>query len=231
MITKTRAFLLSSGLALASLAAQAQHSFSGTLDVVSDYDFRGVSQTDRGPALQLGGRYDHEIGFYAGIWASNVDFADDSGADLEVDLYFGFQADVAEGINLDFGVTRYTYPGTRRGVNFDYNEFIGRITFAETFYGEIGYSADVFRSGARGIYYAGGTEWVMPADVTLDARLGYYDLDRALDDSYLEWSLGATRSFGPVDLSLRYHDTDGSGEDLFGKAAKARLILGLHLSF
>jgi hypothetical protein len=40
--------------------------------LVSDYIFRGISQTQRQPAIQGGFDYSHASGFYVGTWASNV---------------------------------------------------------------------------------------------------------------------------------------------------------------
>ena len=63
---------------------------SANLGVYSDYRFRGISQTDEGPALQGSLDWSHDSGVYLGTWASNVDFAD---ADVEVDLYGGYAFD------------------------------------------------------------------------------------------------------------------------------------------
>jgi len=68
--------LLAATLALTAIAplASAEVSVTGTL--TSDYVFRGVSQTDSSPAIQASLDYEHESGFFAGVWASNVDFED-----------------------------------------------------------------------------------------------------------------------------------------------------------
>ena len=60
--------------------------FSFNIGVVSDYAFRGVSQTNEGPAFQGGVDFSHDSGFYAGVWASNVDFVDGDGANAEFDF-------------------------------------------------------------------------------------------------------------------------------------------------
>lgn len=54
--------------------------------VVSDYVFRGASQTGGNAALQGGVDVDWGA-FYLGSWASNVDFGDDT--DAEIDLSVG----------------------------------------------------------------------------------------------------------------------------------------------
>ena len=59
--------------------------------MTTDYRFRGISQNDEDFAIQGGFDYAHDSGFYAGLWASNVDFqiqtVDDASAEL--DIYAG----------------------------------------------------------------------------------------------------------------------------------------------
>jgi uncharacterized protein (TIGR02001 family) len=68
----------STGLAL----ADSPHSVSANIGAVSNYIWRGVTQTGDQAAIQGGLDYGHESGFYLGTWASNVDF--DEGAPEEV---------------------------------------------------------------------------------------------------------------------------------------------------
>ena len=51
------------GFALLSLAANASGEVSGTVTVVSDYRYRGVSLSDNEPAVQLGIAYDEARGW------------------------------------------------------------------------------------------------------------------------------------------------------------------------
>ena len=61
-------------LAILATASMAHADLSGTLTAVSDYDFRGVTQTAQDPALQGSIDWAAESGFYVGAWASNIDF-------------------------------------------------------------------------------------------------------------------------------------------------------------
>lgn len=79
----TTKLLLSCCLAL-PLTAQAD-SLSLTTTLASDYVADGVSATDSGPALQLGLDYEHDSGFYAGIWGSNIDSDEHGTPNLELD--------------------------------------------------------------------------------------------------------------------------------------------------
>ena len=64
-------------------------------------------QTDDGPAIQ--GGFDYEQGlFYAGTWASSVDFGDNT--TMELDLYGGI-APTWNMLSFDIGALYYAYPG------------------------------------------------------------------------------------------------------------------------
>ena len=97
----------------------------------SQYIFRGMTQTDRKPALQGGVDLTHSSGFYLGAWGSNISWLNDkygpnetdesktyykSGGNLEIDLYGGFRTELGKsGVGVDLGVLQYWYPGTERG--------------------------------------------------------------------------------------------------------------------
>lgn len=66
-------------------------SYSGSVTLVSDYIWRGQSQTWGGPALQLGVEASHIAGTYAGFWASNNSDQWVPGSTLETDWYAGFR--------------------------------------------------------------------------------------------------------------------------------------------
>ncbi len=99
------------GAATAPRAVQAQ-SLSANVGVVSDYRFRGVSQSFRRPALQGGVDWAHASGFYLGTWASTVDddFLTDTHG-IEWDVYGGYKFPVGAGWTVDVGILQYLYPG------------------------------------------------------------------------------------------------------------------------
>jgi len=86
--------------------------FPTTVSVVSDYIFRGQSQTWGGPAAQLSVEADHKSGFYVGFFGSNVSDEWLPGANLETDLYAGFRGTVpSTPLGFDVGAVYYYYPG------------------------------------------------------------------------------------------------------------------------
>lgn len=106
----------------APAAAEASpHTVTGNLSFVTDYRFRGISQTYGLPAVQGGFDYAHASGAYLGTWASNVystagngiGTSYTNGAGLEWDLYGGYKFEAAKDLTLDVGALYYYYPGAR----------------------------------------------------------------------------------------------------------------------
>src|SRR5437868_933272 len=91
---------------------------TGNVAITSDYVFRGISQTNEDPAIQAG--VDVTSGpFYAGLWASNVDFGDTT--DAEVDTYIGVKPEFA-GFTFDIAAIYYAYLDQPTAANWDYWE-------------------------------------------------------------------------------------------------------------
>ena len=82
-----------------------KYQISSTVAVGTDYIWRGVSQTDGRPCHFRSVDLSTDIGFYAGVWASNVDFDDN---DIEVDFYAGISREIGD-FSLDLGIIYYLY--------------------------------------------------------------------------------------------------------------------------
>src|SRR5712692_10397285 len=97
--------LITCGLA-SPLAVMAADEIKANVGIVSDYVFRGVSQTDNNPAVQGGVDYNHQRGLYAGAWATNVDIPG-SDAKARLDLYGGYKMKLSSGLGFDAGLIAY----------------------------------------------------------------------------------------------------------------------------
>ena len=83
---------------------------TGSVTLISDYRFRGVSQSDNAPAIQGGITVSHKSGFYAGMWASNLaGWGQFGGANMELDLIGGYTKTIGNA-TVDVGLTWYMYP-------------------------------------------------------------------------------------------------------------------------
>ena len=188
--------------------AEAESNFSWNAGVVSDYVFRGVSQSNREIALQGGLDYAFgDSGVYVGTWGSTVDYGDYDAPDFEADFYIGYNTDLGEKFNLDLMVTRYTYYGEENGYgSIDYNEFITKFGMKDVATLTLGYSNDYANTGEDYMYANLGNSWDLGKDFSLNASFG-----RTFDDTngdYNDWNVGVSKSFGGVEFGLNYYDTN-----------------------
>ena len=223
--------------ALATIAAAgAAHAgdgpFTANVGLVSDYAYRGSSQTDERPALQGGFDYAHDSGLYAGVWGSNVSWLSDSNPNvhnsLELDLYGGYKGTIGA-IGYDVGLLQYYYPGSYPkgfnspdtlegyiGLSWEFLSFKYSYAFTDLF----GYDRS---DGSQ--YYDLGAAVDVGGGFTLAAHVGYSDIKG--QDDYTDWKLGVTKEFGGFNFGLHYVDTDVDNADL----ADERVILSIAKSF
>jgi uncharacterized protein (TIGR02001 family) len=97
------------GMAVAQ--ASSPSPLTGNVSLVSDYRFRGLSQTFEEPALQGGFDYAHSSGFYLGNWNSSISDTFYAGSPLEMDFYAGYKPAFGD-ITGDVGILYYYYPGS-----------------------------------------------------------------------------------------------------------------------
>ncbi len=165
------------GFALAADAPASPHTFTSNVGLVSDYLYRGISQTNAKPAIQGGFDYAHSSGFYAGVWGSSISWMTDAGAGLQVatssqvelDTYLGFKNGFAGDFTYDVGFLRYNYPAT---YPVPMNVVIGTTPWAKgdtnEVYGALGYKWVTLKYS-----YSLGNTFALP-----NARgTGYIDLN------------------------------------------------------
>jgi uncharacterized protein (TIGR02001 family) len=199
------AVLLTAGAA----SAQDTPVIAWNLGVTSDYVFRGYTQTSEDAAI-FGGVDVTAGDFYAGAWASNVDFGDDT--DVEVDLYGGYRTEVS-GFAVDVGVVGYLYTSQPAGADYDYVELkaaasraIGPLTLGAALY----WSPDFFGADEEATYVEANAAFSPAAQWTVSGAIGHQSLDVNAD--YATWNAGVAYALTDnVVVDLRYHDTDVDG--------------------
>jgi uncharacterized protein (TIGR02001 family) len=219
---------------MAQDAGESAWSFSGNVTGVSDYVFRGISQTSESPAAQGALNVGHSSGFYGFVWGSNVDFdVAGDGISVEVDYGLGWNGDVGEGVNLDLSAVRYTYPGSNSGFGIDYNEYLAKVTVAEHYYAMIGYADDYANTNESATYYQVGTDWdIGETGVALSLAAGLNDFDNVAGDRFWDFQIGFSKDFGPVNLGLSYIDTAGFSGAFTGRdIANSRVVLTASYDF
>lgn len=237
--------LLGLALALVSTPALADETepkaitVSGSATVVTDYRFRGISQTDKDFAVQGGLTVTHESGLYAGLWGSSVDDYVAAGADQEIDLILGFKKTWG-GTTLDVGGIYYYYPGAEKifpGYNSDFFEMyasvaqgFGPVTAKLSAAYAPSQSALDYGFGKEDNFYMNlGVSGSIPdTGLGLSAGIGRTFTRSFLSGGikYTDWSLGATYTTGPVTFGLTYVDTNAAGFSFSGKNIYKGGILG-----
>lgn len=200
-----------SALMMVSTTAMAE--FSGNVALTTNYVFRGISQNDNAMAIQGGFDYAHDSGFYAGVWASNVDDNFFAGSSIEVDTYLGWGGDVGP-VAVDVGYLRYNYPDANPD-DFETDEFhvgvskdFGFASAGATVY----YSSDFFDLG-DGMYYDVGID-VPVSSFTLSAHYGKTEIDEKSGLSkqdYEDYKLAVSTEYGGFGFELSYTDTSSDG--------------------
>jgi hypothetical protein len=166
---------------------------TGSVALVSDYRFRGVSQSDEELAVQGGLTITHESGFYVGTWASNLaGWGTFGGSNTELDLFGGFKFPVGSGGTLDVGLLWYMYPGGASKTDFaePYVKLSGTA-------GPVGLTAGVAyapKQQALGRYYNSGAS----------AQTGVYDNPGDKEDNLYIWG-DAAAGIPDTGLTLKGH--------------------------
>jgi len=113
--------LLATSSAAFAQTAPAAPEVTYNVGVVSQYRYRGLAQTKGQPALQGGVDYANANGYYAGAWASQIQWIKDASqtsnpytGNTELDLYGGYKFK-SDGIDYDVGFLRYQYIGNTLG--------------------------------------------------------------------------------------------------------------------
>jgi uncharacterized protein (TIGR02001 family) len=117
------AALAVSGAAFAQTKApEPDYTLSYNIGVVTDYRYRGISQSGKRPALQGGIDYANKNGFYVGTWASTITWIKDSTASpnttkgpVEIDVYGGYKNSINDTFSYDVGLLQYWYAGNNLG--------------------------------------------------------------------------------------------------------------------
>jgi len=222
---------------------------TGGATLVSDYRFRGISQTDRDVAVQGTATIAHSSGFYATFWGSSVDdYVTASGrGHQELDLIAGFKKSFGP-TTIDTGILYYVYPRTHvRGDPTSSNFFEPYFSIAETIgpvtaKGTVNYAPrqkalalDQIGPKHDNLYLAGDLSASVPhTPLGLTAHLGHNFGPSwlSIGKGYTDWSLGATVAWHALTLGVQYVDTNGAFITPSGKnASKAGVVGSIGVAF
>lgn len=201
---------------------------TGNVSLGSDYRFRGISQTDKRPAISGGFDVAHSSGFYLGNWNSNIDADFFQGANIEMDFYGGYKGSIAN-VGYDLGAIYYYYPGSGRAgqtkvkntelyVGASYGPVSAKFYYplSDFFNAE-----QIFGGGnAGGSYYVDlSGAYDLGGGFGVNAHVGYQKLKGAAkvteigkatpEDSMIDFKVGVTYGFSNgIVGAISYIDTD-----------------------
>ena len=214
-------------LAIGLAPAASAQEFSGNVTIVSDYSFRGETQTGRDAAIQGGFDLGFDSGFYIGTWASNVNFgpysdgADPTYTSMELDLYAGFGGAMSEGSTWDVSIIRFEYPNEGGA---DYIEVALAFSFGDFSVGA-NYSPEYLGEGGDTFLYPYvGYSFGLGESATLDVSVG-----QGLGDTgdHLDYSIMLGAPVAGLDFGIGVVGTD---IDDGSPGNEGRLILSLSKS-
>ncbi len=226
----TAGLLATAAISSAALAEDPPYTLTANVSLVSDYYFRGLTQTWHNPAIQGGFDFGHSSGFYLGTWGSNVSGKQYAEGTLELDLYGGYNFKLGEDITLGAGAIYYWYPDAENaGEKYDTGELYvnagwkwisAKISYAVTDYfganANTGYEDDTDGT----LYYDLSANFPLPfgEGFTLVAHVGYTmfaedliapGINGETDPSYMDWKLGVTKTWnGGWSAGLFYVEAD-----------------------
>ena len=247
--TMVLAALAVSGAAFAQTKApEPDYTLSYNIGLVTDYRYRGLSQSARKPALQGGIDWAHKSGWYLGTWGSTIRWIKDTGPGLkgpvEVDVYGGYKGSINDGLSFDVGGLYYWY------VNNNYKNATGENANTFELYGAL-------TAGPVTAKYSRSTTTLFGAPNSKGS--GYLDLSATFDlgsgwsvvphvgsqkirgfGTYTDYSLTLAKDFDGLVASAAVVGTNwkshfgfpatlpGSGTKDLGKAG---LVLGIKKNF
>lgn len=193
-------------------ACDARAQVSGSIALVSDYRFRGVSLSDRGPAVQASLAYDRSDGWYAGAFASSLRFGRARRTCAQLLTYAGYAWRLRDGLSADVGVDYSAFFGGASG--YDYPElYVGLTT--DRLSGRLHYAPRYFREDTPVIYAELNLAQPLSDRIRLLAHVGGLrrgtseETDRGLERYRLDARLGLGAALHDFDLQLAWIHSEG----------------------
>ena len=240
--------LIASAIAALSGVAQAQSApaepestLAFNAGAVSEYRYRGISQSRLQPALQGGVDYTDKSGLYVGAWASTIKWIKDAGgsAPMELDLYGGYKGSAGD-VAYDVGFLRYEYNNNKLNPNTNTNEIYGALTYGifTAKYSHATSNLFGFANSKKSGYLDLSATVDLGEGYTLVPHLGRQNVEGAGNDkySYTDYALTLGKDLGNgLAATAALIGTDAkkgayvspAGKDL----GKATVVLGLKYTF
>ena len=223
-----------SALAAPSISLAADSSVAFNAGVVTDYRYRGISQTRLKPALQ--GGVDYTAGaFYLGAWGSTIKWIKDGGggANAEFDIYGGYKGEIAKDVAYDIGLLTYQYPSNGLNPSANTLEVYGAVTSGPVTAKYSHSTTNLFGfANSKGSGYLDISATFDVGGFAVTPHIGRQTVKNNGGFSYTDYSLAISKEVSGITWSATLVDTStsaytGAGKDL----GKSGIVLGAKLAF
>ena len=220
-------------------AAEPESTLAFNAGVVSEYRYRGISQSRLQPALQGGVDYTDKSGFYVGAWGSTIKWIKDAGGDanVELDLYGGYKGAVGD-VAYDVGFLRYEYPNNKLPVSANTNEVYGAVTYGlfTAKYSHAISNLFGFADSKNSYYVDLSANLDLGSGYSLTPHVGYQSVKNNADYSYTDYAVTLGKDLGNgLSATAAVIGTDSSKAFYYTPAGKftgrTGLVVGLKYSF
>ena len=185
--------------AAAPAAPEPDYTLSFNVGAVTDYRYRGISQTRKKPALQGGADFSHKSGFYLGTWLSTIKWIKDGGGDapIEWDIYGGYKG-TAGPIGYDVGLLRYQYPSHDLAISPNTTELYVAGTYgpATLKYSHATTNLFGFANSKRSVYLDLSATFDMGNGWSITPHIGHQKVRNNSPFSYTDYSLTVGKDLG-----------------------------------
>jgi uncharacterized protein (TIGR02001 family) len=192
------------------------HAFAFNVGAVSDYRFRGISQSRLSPAVFAGVDYtNNPTGFYVGAWTSTIKWVKDQGGDAntEIDIYGGKRGEIS-GVSYDLGLIRYYYPSNAHPtVSANTTEAYAQLGYGPAYikYSQALTNFVAWADGSDGSNYIDiGANPEIGSGYILNVHAGKQVVKNYSNGAadYTDWKVGVTKDYGFAVAALAVVGTD-----------------------
>jgi uncharacterized protein (TIGR02001 family) len=218
-------------------APEPDYTLTGNISLVTDYRYRGISQSRLKPALQGTIDFAHKSGFYLGAFATNIKWIKDGGGDanVEIDLYGGYKGNISGDFGYDVGLLQYVYPNNNLTPSANTLEGYAGLTYKE-------YSLKYYRSfstlfafpRSRGSgYLDASATFDLGSGWGITGHIGHQSVSGNSFFSYTDYKLGVTKDLSGFILGAAIvgTDTDKYLSPKLKNLGKAGIVLSVGKNF
>lgn len=203
----------------------------GTL--TSEYIYRGLSMSDRNPALQAGLDISFNDHLFAGAWVSTIDLRNPNGGrDVESNLYAGLHYALTDRLSATATLLRYAYPGADGIHKYEHNEGLLSLSWDARYSLEYAYTDDARGLGRRATHVMLSADWPLRNGWILGANAGRYDLSRMGLPAYIHGNVGLSTRVSRLTFDARLYGHEPIDHArLDNQAAGTRFVVSVSAAF